>query len=58
MKIKITIKYHLQVGNEIYECKDLEHAERKLKHMSDAIDRYLIKSEYKGDKLINQYLVG
>ena len=57
MKIKVTIKYHIEIGEEIVECDSLEQAERRLKHMSET-DRYLIKSEYDGDELINQFLIG
>jgi hypothetical protein len=57
MKIKITIKYHIEVGNEVIECDSLEQAERKMKHMSD-VDRFLIKTELNGDEILNQYLIG
>ena len=57
MKIKITIKYHIEVGNEVIECESLEQAERKMKHMSD-VDRFLIKTELKGNEIVNQYLIG
>jgi len=57
MKIKITIKYHIEVGNEVIECESLEQAERKMKHMSD-VDKFLIKTELKGDEVLNQYLLG
>ena len=57
MKVKITIKYHIEVGNEVIECESLEQAERKMKHMSD-IERYLIKTELKGDQIVDQYLIG
>ena len=57
MEIKITVKYHIEVGNEVIECESLEQAERKLKHISE-VERYLIKTELKGDKVINQYLIG
>jgi len=57
MKVKITVKYHIEVGNEVIECESLEQAERKLKHISE-VERYLIKTELKGDKVINQYLIG
>ena len=57
MKVKITIKYHIEVGNEVIECESLEQDERKMKHMSD-IERYLIKTELKGDEIVNQYLIG
>ena len=57
MKIKITIKYHIEVVNEVIECESLEQAERKMKHMSD-VDKFLIKTELKGDEVLNQYLLG
>ena len=57
MKIKTTVKYHLEIGNEVIECESLEQAERKLKHVSET-ERYLIKTEYNGDKIIAQYLIG
>ena len=57
MKIKITVKYHIEVGNEIIECESLEQAERKMKHMSD-VDKFLIKTELKGDEVLNQFLIG
>ena len=57
MKVKITIKYHIEVGNEVIECESLEQAERRIKQMSD-LDRFLIKTELKGDEIINQYLIG
>ena len=45
------------MGNEVIECESLEQAERKLKHMTET-ERYLIKTELKGDKIVNQYLIG
>jgi len=57
MKVKIKVKYHIEIGNEVVECESLEQAERKMKHMSD-IERYLIKTELKGDEIVNQYLIG
>ncbi len=57
MKVKITVKYHIEMGNEVIECESLEQAERKLKHMTET-ERYLIKTELKGDKIVNQYLIG
>ncbi len=57
MKVKITVKYHIEVGNEVIECESLEQAERRLKHISD-VERYLIKTELKGDEIVNQYLIG
>jgi len=55
--MKIIIKYHIEFGNEVIVCNSLEEAERKIKNMSET-DRYLIKSEYDGDELINQFLIG
>ena len=57
MKIKITVKYHIEVGNEVIECESFEQAESRLKHISD-VERYLIKTELKGDEIVNQYLIG
>lgn len=55
--MKIIIKYHIEFGNEVIECDSLEQAEQRFKQMSET-DRYLIKSEYEGEELINQYLIG
>ena len=57
MKIKITVNYHIEVGNEVIECESFEQAERRLKHISD-VERYLIKTELKGEEIVNQYLIG
>jgi len=57
MKVKITVKYHIEIGNEVVECESLEQAERKLKHISE-MERYLIKTELKGDEIVGQYLIG
>jgi hypothetical protein len=57
MKVKIKVKYHIEIGNEVVECESLEQAERKLKHISD-MERYLIKTELKGDEIVSQYLIG
>ena len=56
MKVKIIVKYHVEIGNEVIECNSLEQAERKLKHVTD-MEKYLIKTEMQGDKIIAQYLV-
>ena len=45
------------MGNEVIECESLEQAERKLKHISE-VERYLIKTELKGDQIVAQYLIG
>jgi hypothetical protein len=57
MKVKITVKYHIEIGNEVIECESLEQAERKLRHVSET-ERYLIKTELKGDQIVAQYLIG
>jgi hypothetical protein len=57
MKVKITVKYHIEVGNEVIECESLEQAERKLKHISE-VEKYLIKTELKGEQIVAQYLIG
>ena len=33
MEIKIKIKYHIEVGEEIIECETLEQAEKKMKNL-------------------------
>jgi hypothetical protein len=55
--MKITIKYHIEVGNEVIECESFEQAERKLKHINET-ERYLIKTELKGEQVVAQYLIG
>lgn len=56
MKVKITVKYHVEIGNEVIECNSLEQAERKLRHVTD-MEKYLIKTEMNGDKVVAQYLI-
>jgi hypothetical protein len=55
--MKIKIKYHIEIGNEVIECETLEQAERRMKGLSE-VEKYLIKTEIKDDKVINQYLIG
>lgn len=55
--MKIKIKYHIEVNNEVIECETLEEAERKIKGLSE-VERYLIKTEIEDDKVINQILIG
>ena len=57
MKVKLIVKYHIEVGNEVIECESLEQAERKLKNLSE-VERYLIKTELKEDQIVGQYLIG
>ena len=57
MYMKIKIKYHIEIGNEVIECETLEQAERKMKGLSD-VEKYLIKTEIEDEKVINQILIG
>jgi hypothetical protein len=54
--MKIKTKYHIEVGSEVIECDSLEQAMRRLKHYSD-YEVYVIKTELKGEQVVNQYLV-
>lgn len=59
MKVKITYKYEVVHGEEIFECESLEQAERKLKSMrSSELECYMVRKELKNDKLIEEYYVG
>ncbi len=59
MKIKITYKYEVIYGEEIFECDSFEQAERKLKSMrSSELDCYMVRKEFNGDKLIEEMYVG
>ena len=50
MEIKIKIKYHIEVGEEIIECETLEQAEKKMKNLrSSESEFYLYRTELKGD---------
>ena len=55
--MKITIKYHIEYGQDVIICQSLEEVQRKIKHLTD-FDRYVIKTEMEGDKIINQVLLG
>ena len=59
MKIKVTIKYHIEIGEEIVECDSLEQAEKKLKNLrSSETECYLYKTEIKGELDKEIYLIG
>lgn len=59
MKIKVTIKYHIEIGEEIVECDSLEQAEKKLKNLrSSEVECYLYKTEIKGELDEEIYLMG
>jgi hypothetical protein len=59
MKVKVTFKYEVVYGDEIFECESLEQAERKLKSMrSSELECYLVRKEYENNKLKEEYYVG
>lgn len=59
MKIKITYKYEVRYGEEIFECETLEQAERKLKSMRGSeLDCYMVRKEFENNKLKEEFYVG
>ncbi len=59
MKIKTTLKYEVVYGEEVFECDSLEQAERKLKSMrSSELECYMVRKEFKGKELLEEYYVG
>ena len=59
MEIKIKIKDHIEVGEEIIECETLEQAEKKMKNLkSSESECYLYRTELKGKSTKEVYLVG
>jgi hypothetical protein len=57
--MKITMKYEIVLGEEVVECESLEQAERKLKNLrSSETDCYLVRKEFKGDNLVEEFYVG
>ncbi len=59
MKIKITYKFEVIHGEEVFECESLEQAERKLKSLRNSESEcYMVRKEFSGDKLIEEYYVG
>jgi hypothetical protein len=59
MKIKITYKFEVVNGEEVLECENLEQAERKLKSLrSSELECYVVRKEFQGGKLIEEYYVG
>ena len=59
MEIKIKIKYHIEVCEEIIECENLEQAEKKMKNLkSSESECYLYRTELKGKSTKEVYLVG
>lgn len=59
MEIKIKIKYHIEVGEEIIECDSLEQAEKKMKSLrSSESECYLYKTEFRGKSIKEIFLIG
>lgn len=56
--MKIIIKYQIEVNGEVIECETLDQAERRMRSLHvQEVEGYLIRREYKGDKLIEEYLM-
>lgn len=59
MEIKIKIKYHIEVGEEIIECDSLEQAEKKMKSLrSSESECYSYKTEFRGKSIKEIFLIG
>lgn len=59
MKVKVTYKYEIRTGDEVFECESLEQAEKKLKTMRGSeLDCYMVRQEYENEKLKEEYYVG
>ena len=57
--MKIKMKYEIVLGNQVVECESLEQAERKLKNLrSSETDCYLVRKEFKGNNLVEEFYVG
>lgn len=57
--MKITTKYEIVLGEETVECESLEQAERRLKNLrSSEVDCYLVRKEFKGSNLLEEFYVG
>jgi hypothetical protein len=57
--MKVTLKYEIVLGEEVVECESLEQAEKKLKNLrSSETDCYLVRKEFKGENLIEEFYVG
>lgn len=58
MEIKVTIKYHVEVGQETFQCETLEQAERKLKSLrASETECYLYRTEFHGKSIKITYLM-
>jgi hypothetical protein len=59
MEVKVTIKYHIEVGEEIIHCETLEQAERRMKRLrSSESECYLYRTEFKGKSIKETFLIG
>ncbi len=59
MKIKITYKFEVIQGEEVFEFESLEQAERKLKSLRNSeSESYMVRKEFSGNKLLEEYYVG
>jgi hypothetical protein len=57
--MKIKLRYEIVLGEEVIECESLDQAERKLKNLrSSETDCYLVRKEFKGNNLIEEFYVG
>ena len=57
--MKIKMKYEIVLGEEVVECESLDQAERKLKSLrSSETDCYLVRKEFKGNNLVEEFYVG
>ena len=57
--MKVTLKYEIVLGEEVVECESLDQAEKKLKNLrSSETDCYLVRKEFKGNNLIEEFYVG
>jgi hypothetical protein len=57
--MKIKLKYEIVLGEEVIECESLDQAEKKLKNLrSSETDCYLVRKEFKGNNLIEEFYVG
>lgn len=57
--MKVTLKYEIVLGEEVVECESLDQAEKKLKNLrSSETECYLVRKEFKGENLIEEFYVG
>ena len=57
--MKRTVKFIIEVGEEVIECDSFEEAKKKMKNLIQAeTEAYLIKKEYEDKVLIEETLMG